>query len=46
MGSMGLYSVYVFRSLGYQGLVSKAMLPAVVIGVGVKVVEYGLNTGR
>ena len=40
---MGAYSLYVFRSVGYQGLISKAMLPVVAMGVGYKVLEYGLN---
>jgi hypothetical protein len=43
---MAAYSAYVFRSLGYSGLVSKAILPVVVLGVGFKAVEYGLTTGR
>ena len=43
---MGGYSFYVFRGMGYQGLVSKAMLPVVALGAGYKAVEYGLNAGR
>lgn len=46
MGLMGAYGAYVFRSFGYQGLVSKAMLPVVALGVGYKAVELGLNYGR
>ena len=44
--TMGLYTAYLFRSMGYKGLVSKAILPAVILGVGYKVFEYGLNAGR
>ncbi len=43
---MSLYTAYVFRTMGYSGLVSKAMLPVAAIGVGYKVFEYGLNAGR
>lgn len=43
---MSGYTAYVFKSHGYSGLVSKAMLPVAVIGVGYKAVEYGLNFGR
>ena len=43
---MGGYTAYVFRSLGYQGLVSKAILPVVGLAAGYKAVEYGLNWGR
>jgi hypothetical protein len=43
---MGGYSAYVFRFHGYQGLISRAMLPVVVLGVGFKAVEYGINFGR
>jgi hypothetical protein len=32
--------------MGYKGLVSKAILPAVALGAGYKFVEYGLNAGR
>ena len=46
MAGMGGYTAYVFRSFGYQGLVSKAMIPVVGIAVGFKAVEYGLNYGR
>jgi hypothetical protein len=46
MGAMGGYTAYVFRSFGYQGFVSKAMIPVVGIAVGFKAVEYGLNLGR
>lgn len=44
--SMGGYTTYVFKSFGYKGLVSKAMIPVVALGVGYKAVEYGLNWGR
>ncbi len=43
---MAGYSTYVFRSLGYKGLASKAMLPLVGLAVGYKGVEYGLNWSR
>jgi len=43
---MAGYTAYVFRSTGYQGIVSKAMLPVAVLGLGYKAVEYGLNVGR
>ena len=33
---MGGYSAIVFRSHGYQGLISKAMLPVIALGVGMK----------
>lgn len=46
MAGMGVYTAYVFRSFGYKGLISKAMIPAVGIAVGYKVVEFGLNYGR
>jgi hypothetical protein len=45
-GSMSVYTAYVFRSLGYKGLVSKAIIPVAGFAVGYKVVEYGLNWGR
>lgn len=43
---MGGYSTMVFRSQGYQGLISKAMLPVLALGVGMKATEYGINFGR
>ena len=43
---MGGYSAIVFRSHGYQGLISKAMLPVFALGVGMKGTSYGLNYGR
>jgi hypothetical protein len=43
---MGGYSTYVFKSLGYKGFVSKAMIPVAGLAVGYKAVEYGLNWGR
>lgn len=43
---MSLYTLYVFKTMGYQGLYSKAIIPAVALGVGYKVIEYGLNAGR
>lgn len=46
IGGVSGYTAYVFRSLGYKGLISKAMIPAVGIAVGYKVVEYGMNFGR
>ena len=44
--SIGGYTTYVFRSFGYKGLVSKAMIPAVALVAGYKAVDYGLNYGR
>lgn len=44
--SIGGYSAYVFRSFGYKGLVSKAMIPALALFAGYKAVDYGLNIGR
>ena len=43
---MGIYTAFIFRNMGYKGLVSRTMLPVVVFGVGYKVFEYGLNAGR
>ena len=43
---MGGYTAVVFRSHGYQGLISKAMLPVIALGVSMKGTEYGLNYGR
>ena len=44
--SIGGYTTYVFRSFGYKGLVSKAMIPVVALVAGYKAVDYGLNYGR
>ena len=46
LATMGGYSAYVFRSLGYKGLYSKAMIPLVALGVGYRVVDYGMNELR
>lgn len=43
LAAIGGYTSIVFRSQGYQGLISKAMLPVIALGVGMKGTEYGLN---
>jgi hypothetical protein len=35
---MGVYSAFVFKNMGYKGLISKAMLPVAVFGVGYKAI--------
>lgn len=44
--SIGGYTTYVFRSFGYKGLASKAMIPALALIGGYKAVDYALNAGR
>jgi len=41
--SIGGYTTYVFRSFGYKGLASKAMIPALALFAGYKAVDFGLN---